>query len=450
MRADAMVSLWSADDGRPPGRALCQVSSESFVAPGFGRSLLRTYASSGSGRVWRSARAGIARPARGWIWLSRPLWWLALGALLVTTACSGHHETAEHVPADTGDGWQVATPQSVGIDAKLAANIDATVRADFPYVRAVVVARDGRLVVENYYRGGSASYHVNVHSVTKSVISMLVGVGLVERKINSLHQTVGQLLPASARPMSHRTAAITLEQLLTMTSGLPPDPANASYPQFASTRDWVGGILASGPVQPPGQGFQYSSAGSHLLSAILQRATGQSTASYAHAKLFTPLGIDSSADTQLTFGAVPDTEIPASKFAWLEDPQGITCGWSGLWLTARDMAKLGQLYLDHGRWKGRQVVPADWVRASTQPATRTSVTLGNLSFRYGYQWWIAPDSAHPFFAAAGYGGQLIAVVPDLGIVLAIAADGPPVEDAAKAEGVYQIIERIVIPAVGHR
>jgi CubicO group peptidase (beta-lactamase class C family) len=166
--------------------------------------------------------------------------------------------------------------------------------------------------------------------------------------------------------------------------------------------------------------------------------------------LFTPLGIDSSADTQLTFGAVPDTEIPASKFAWLEDPQGITCGWSGLWLTARDMAKLGQLYLDHGRWKGRQVVPADWVRASTQPATRTSVTLGNLSFRYGYQWWIAPDSAHPFFAAAGYGGQLIAVVPDLGIVLAIAADGPPVEDAAKAEGVYQIIERIVIPAVGHR
>jgi CubicO group peptidase (beta-lactamase class C family) len=161
--------------------------------------------------------------------------------------------------------------------------------------------------------------------------------------------------------------------------------------------DWVNFVLDRPMAAAPGTAFNYSSGGSHLLSAIVQKATGTRTISFARKVLFEPLGI--------------------SRVGWLSDPDGIALGAGGLRLTPRDMAKLGQLYLQGGLWSGEQVVPAEWVEASV---SRQVSAHGAASY-YGYQWWVRGSG---IYAAHGYRGQRIFVVPHLGMVVVFTADLP--------------------------
>jgi CubicO group peptidase (beta-lactamase class C family) len=285
--------------------------------------------------------------------------------------------------------------------------------------------------------------------VTKSFTSALVGIALGDHHLKSLDQTVGQLLaahlPADADP---RLAKVTVQQLLTMTSGLAGDdlpPAGDPDLTFRlyQSRDWVRHILGRKLVTTPGSTFAYSNAGSHLLSAIVADATGGSTLAFARAKLFGPLGIHAEHAFQPVGVAFPtpaqERAYERAKVAWATDPQGYHGGFAGLQLPARHLAKLGYLYLNGGRWDGVQVVPAGYVRASTQPQSQPPP--GAPFDGYGYQWWVTSEHGHPSFLAVGYGGQFVQVVPDLDLVVVITSDAERQRGDAQ-----QLVGEAIIPA----
>ena len=325
------------------------------------------------------------------------------------------------------------------VEKRIQEFLDLDYTGGFDQVRAIVVSVHDRPVFERYYHSSAATTG-NVFSVTKSVMSMLIGIALDERKLGGVDQTLAELLPAYAATMPSAVKAVTLRQVLTMTAGLPPDPPD--LPAFATTGDWVAAILEEGIQQPAGQGFAYSSAGSHLLSAILKQATGGSTLDYARAKLFTPLGISTVPAAEPVARPENQPAYDRARFAWPTDPQGNHVGFTLLKLTARDMATLGQLWLNHGRWAGRQLVSAAWVTESTTSHVDTQSTPE----QYGYQWWVTTADGHRAYAAIGSGGQLIEVVPDLDLVTVVASTDAP--GAAGAQVYLDLVSSYIAPAIG--
>lgn len=188
-------------------------------------------------------------------------------------------------------------------------------------------------------------------SVTKSVVSTLVGIALGEGKLKTLDLRVGDVLggtiPAGADP---RVRSITLRELLTMTAGLSfgqTDPTGEGSGAYRTTPDWIRTILGAPLASDPGASFSYDNGEAHLVSALLQRVIGTTAAAFARKELFRPLRINA--------------------VRWSADRQGVTDGAVGLELSPRDLAKLGELYLRGGRWGGRQLVPAAYVRVATSP-----------------------------------------------------------------------------------
>jgi CubicO group peptidase (beta-lactamase class C family) len=350
-------------------------------------------------------------------------------------------------------GWRTAAPDQQGMDPAVLDDLDTKVPDRYPQVRSLLVVRHGYLVYERYWHGLDASDGHNSHSVTKSVTSALVGIALGERHLKSLDQTVGELLaahlPANADPRLRR---VTVEQLLTMTSGLASDAKPGGrdellWNRMLSSRDWVAHILGRRLVNKPGVSFAYSSAGSQLLSAVVADATGQSILAYARAKLFGPLGITTNNALEQAVRHWPPTPAELAAYdqapvAWPTDPQGYQVGFAWLKLPARDLAKFGYLYLNGGRWDRTQVVPADYVRASVQPHTELPSSVPGDG--YGYQWWTTRVDAHPGFVAVGAGGQFIQVIPDLDLVVVITTDTD--QDRSDPQS---LIEGTIVSAIAH-
>jgi CubicO group peptidase (beta-lactamase class C family) len=272
-------------------------------------------------------------------------------------------------------------------------------------VHAVLVVRNGYTVLEAYYPPYGPHMRHGTASVGKSLTGALVGIAIREGYIEGVDQKVADFFPDhSGLQDDPLKQAMTIEHLLTMTSGLDWPESGPSYSssknimnQMMRSSDWVRFVLDRPMAAAPGAVFNYSSGASHLLSAIIQEATGIRTFSFAKTYLFEPLGI--------------------SHVSWLSDLRGIAFGAGGVRLTPRDMARFGQLYLQGGVWNGKQVVPAEWVEASV---ARQVSAHGAASY-YGYQWWVRGNSIH---AAHGYRGKRIFVIPDLDMVVVFTADLP--------------------------
>lgn len=321
------------------------------------------------------------------------------------------------LPACTGAEPTEQTP-SIPDREKIAAAIagQGEIINDFDQVRAILVATDDRIVFEQYY-GTDQDAYWGMQSITKSVVSTLVGIALEEGLIGSIDDTLAQLLPRYANVMSPAVAGTTLRQLLTMTAGFPSGD-EVLAPAFTRSEDWAREILTS-PEAPPGERFLYSNGTSHLLAALLEETTGTSALDFARSRLFGPLGIDTRPAFQPVHLQEPRAkEIAAyenADFAWPVDPQGVSTGWWGLKLRPQDMVKLGQLFLGGGRWGDRQVVPAEWVdQATTQQVVVDGLGEG---VGYGYQWWTGTVDGEETFEATGYGGQLIEVIPGRNLVV---------------------------------
>jgi CubicO group peptidase (beta-lactamase class C family) len=348
-------------------------------------------------------------------------------------------------------GWRTAAPVDEGMDPAVLDDLDTQVPERYPQVRSLLVVRHGYLVYERYWHGFDAADGHEIHSVTKSITSALVGIALGEHKLKSLHQSVGELLaPHLPKGADPRLRTVTIRQLLTMTGGLPGDDPTTGGDERLSTRlfrsrDWLGHILGRPLATTPGTTFAYSNASSHLLAAIVADTTGQSTLAVARAKLFGPLGINT--DNAFQPRAERQTATPAQQrayqqaaVAWPRDPQGYHFGFGEAKLPARDLAKVGYLYLNDGRWDTTQVVPADYVGASTQP--HTDLPWLGAGGGYGYQWWTRHVGPHASFVAAGSGGQRILVIPDLDLVVVITTDAQQ-----QLENAEDLVDQTITPAI---
>lgn len=310
--------------------------------------------------------------------------------------------------AQTGD-WATTSPGDEGVDGDRLQAVEDAIPQEFPGVRGLLVARHGRIVSERYYGGRDAQDHFEVFSATKSVVSMLVGIAIVERNIGTVEQLFGDFLPESTTAaIDQRMQEVTLEQLLTMTAGFRDT-------QATGRNILIKLVTLRKLVRPPGTKWEYDNGSAHIVSAIVHRSAGIPTKQYAQEKLFTPLGIQ-----------------PGE---WPADAEGITFGSTGLTLTLRDLAKLGELYLRKGEWRGRQIVPKVWVELSTKDRVDTD----DPNLGYGYFWWIGRKTKS--FAAVGYGGQIISVYPEKDLVVAI------VSDPANPPDTRTLLTERILPAV---
>ena len=339
-------------------------------------------------------------------------------AVLLTGACSTGGSSAPD--REQGSGIDVRALER-GTDAHLA-QADTSV-PQLAAVRSLLVSVDGRTVLERHVDGGPDRTH-HVYSVTKSVVSTLVGIAIAEGLIDGVDSTLGELLPGARDAMTPRVAGVTLRQLLTMTSGI-ADEADGGAPWDPSQPDAVRTILASGSVQEPGRSWRYSNAATHLLTAVLAEATDGSVLDFARRVLFDPLGVRTrpayEGTERMQVLAPSPAWSPAFRragFAWATDRQGVHVGGLTLKLTATDLLRFGQLHLDGGRWRGEQLVPAAWVDEAVRPA---ALPTGDEALGYGYLWWLMELDGHDAFAATGAFGQAVVVVPDRRLVAVMTA-----------------------------
>ncbi|MFH1152659.1 MAG: serine hydrolase, partial [Pseudomonadota bacterium] len=294
---------------------------------------------------------------------------------------------------DARDGtWPVCTPRESGFDAPaLESAVKAIGAMDGVY--SLLVVHNRCLVVERYFRDGSRTKPHNLKSATKSILSALVGIA-VDKGLIRLDQPIADFLPQVCGLDDDRKRNITVRHLLTMTSGLAPTSYQA-YNSWIRQGDWVITILNQPMVADPGTLHQYSTGDAHILAAVLTAATGTGVRDFACRNLFDPL----------------DIEVKG----WDIDPQGIQQGGNNLSLVPRDMARIGQLYLDRGRFGTRTLVPGWWVDASTRPGYMGAHAVYGY---YGYLWYSRPGGSNDF-VAVGFGGQYIYVSPEHETVLIV-------------------------------
>jgi len=327
--------------------------------------------------------------------------------------------------------FRTATTEMEGMDSTkllemVAAYQDASEGDPAFDIDSITIVRNGDLVADLYFNPlyPRDTKHV-IHSCTKSIVSALIGIAIDQGFVNGVDEKVVDVFPDKhSAGMDPLIAEITLKDLLSMQTGIcSQDSYLYGYRglfELQRTEDWVAHILSLPLEATPGTRFDYSNMSSFLLSAIIQKTTGQNALSFAHQNLFGPLGI--------------------KDVLWEESPQGINIGWARMWLKPHDMAKFGLLYLQQGRWDGQQIISTDWVRESLTPhayprnyrdvLNEAGEKDNELSMRnwvsskflrpfadgYGYQWWLAKDGA---FAAMGTAGQYIIVSPEDNLVVAI-------------------------------
>jgi CubicO group peptidase (beta-lactamase class C family) len=295
--------------------------------------------------------------------------------------------------------------------------------AELPRLRSFLIAVDGRIVVERYYRGATRARATNVKSVSKSIISALVGIAVAERKLRGVQQTLGELLPRELRDSADAEKRdITVADLLSMRAGL-ESTSFGNYGRWVTSPNWVRAALAQPMVAPRGGPMIYSTGNSHLLSAILTRTTGMSTWAYARRKLGTPLGI----------------EIPQ----WPRGPQGIYFGGNDMRLTPRAMVAIGELYRNGGRARGRQIVPEWWVDSSFVVRTYSPFN----GHGYGWGWWTRDAVDYRVNFAWGYGGQFIFIVPALRATVVMTSDAEGRREGGHLDALHDLLDSYVIPVL---
>jgi CubicO group peptidase (beta-lactamase class C family) len=335
-------------------------------------------------------------------------------------------------------GWRAASPASQGMDGARLDAMLAKIRSARLPIDSVTVIRHGYVVTDasfGRFAAGTlgepyASGRLHeLQSATKSITSMLLGIALGEHPGSGVTTDTPVLALAAAvdyvpRHLDGRKRAMTLEDLLTMQSGLHWTESGHAYAPGSGndvigmlrTADWGRFVIDRPMARRPGTSFEYNTGAAHLVSGAVSVLTRRPGDELAAARLFAPLGI----------GAVE----------WRRAPEGVTSGGFGLLLQPRDLAKLGFLVLHRGRWDGRQIVPAEWVERSTTDHAASP------SHEYGYLWWL--DDADRYAYMAGLYGQLVVVHPAKDLVAVITGHIPATEDSSAVT--RWLFEEYVLPA----
>ncbi|MDZ7869842.1 MAG: serine hydrolase domain-containing protein [Rheinheimera sp.] len=370
------------------------------------------------------------------LFLRYSLWCLILFCL---SACGGTDQTdsTSSSPSSGAILWRasdnpafpVSTAAAEGFNESMLEQGYSAARST-PGLYAVLVLRRGRLVGEAYFNGRKSTDLLHLRSVTKTVISHLVGVAISQGKIQSLQQPISELLPQRYRNLLNSKAPVTVADLLSMRSGFAWDESTlAGFEQWVMSADPTRYVLEQAQTQLPGTEFRYNSANFHLLSVILSEQTGMATRDYARQVLFVPLGI--------------------SNFRWEKLKDGYDNGGAGLELTARDLAKLGVLWQQQGRWGSQQLVNQAYVMTTASLQQPRRSTFAGLSISgYGYGWWLFKQNSQPAGQLAwGYGGQFVMTIPEQEFTLLLMANNQTTDVGPQENAVMQLATQWFLPAV---
>jgi len=330
-------------------------------------------------------------------------------------------EVNDTAPWPTSE-WSKTTPEEQGMNSAYLDSMIEFYATNEIQIDSLLVIRNGWVVFEEYPStfGPNDTHHL--FSCTKSIISTLIGIALRLGYLESINTSVLDYFPERefTNP-SEKKDKITIQNLLEMTSGLDWNEEQHGnvindYNKMVHSEDWVKYVLDKPMAAEPGSIFLYNSGASHILSAIIQERTHNTTLEFAVAYLFQYLGI--------------------TEFEWIQDPQGVYSGASGLKMKPLDMAKIGYLYIKDGLWDGVQLIPQDWVGMTTTSQVHVDETLG-----YSYQWWVLSELGA--FYALGWGYQSIIVVPkyDLVVVVTAVTIDPTVQ-------VEYILRKWIFPSLG--
>ena len=289
---------------------------------------------------------------------------------------------------------------------------------EMPRLNSLLISHQGNLVVENYYNGRDRGDTANVKSVSKTMMSALIGLAIDRGHISGLDQPAAEILTEYFADLDDPVKqTITVGDLLSMRSGL-ETTSFYNYGAWVMSNDWLKFALDQPLVAEPGTELLYSTGSTHLLSAILTRASGQSSYRFAVRELTRPLGFDLA--------------------AWDRDPTGIYFGGNNMAFTPRQMLAFGETYLNGGRYGDRQVIPPEWVEKSTQPLAESPREPGRF---YGYGWWIRYSAGFRTPYAWGYGGQFIVLVPELDLVAVTTSNSEPGSGRREhIRDVYRLLE----------
>lgn len=318
---------------------------------------------------------------------------------------------------DTGD-WLFSTPEAQGIDGAMLAD-GAEELAEDPELFSLLVVRNDRIVFEEYYHGSARTHSNNIHSASKSILSALVGLAIEHDYLEGKDQLVADVVPGyfAGYGASDPRRDLTVGNLLSMTAGLNWVEDVTEY-TMGPGDDWVQEVLDQGSYAAPGTDFRYSTGVAHLTSAVVTAATGMALPDFAHAYLFGPLNVNAE--------------------HWGRDPQGIHSGGYNLYITPREMARFGSLYLNDGMLDGEEVLP-EWIVEESLTAN------GEVSY-YGDFWWLQQNSGYEEFVAWGWGGQFIYLYPELDLMVVSTADTSGFSTGAEPP-VKSFIRDHVIPAI---
>ncbi|WP_102272480.1 serine hydrolase domain-containing protein [Cytobacillus massiliigabonensis] len=331
----------------------------------------------------------------------------------------------------TGE-WQIAAPEALEMDAENLSRLESIIKSEYWNVNGIVVVKNGLIAYEHYFNGYSSNDVHHVASVTKSILSALIGIAIDTGYIKNADQLVLDFFPEYfSKDADSEKQEITIRHLLTMTAPYPFEDWHEPLDKMCMQPDWVNYTLDMLGQKGSIGTFKYSTAGAHLLSAIITRSTGITAREFANEHLFKPLGMREIPDYKMASFEFDDLFGKNVK-GWVKDPNGISTGGWGLTLNPRDMARFGLLYLNHGIWDNAQIISKKWILEST----------AMNSNHYGYLWWLLNEDGLLAYSALGDGGNIICCIPDKDLVVAIAS-----EFMVNARDRWTLIKEHIIPAV---
>ena len=363
--------------------------------------------------------------------------WLLLSFNL--SSCStnfGDPDYKYRIPEQTSDGWETDSLSSVGMSQDLIVEmINEIQRETYENINSILIIKDGKLVLEEYFNSYNRDLKHRCYSVTKTISSLLIGIAIEKKLIKGVNENITTFFPEYEDiDWSSGKSDIKLHHILSMTTGLdwsevgiPYSSSRNTHSQMYDSDDWARFVLERPMKFMPGERFNYNTGTSNMLAHIIKNSTGWQADDFTEENLFKPLGI--------------------SGFDWFKDPNGYpsTGGTQGgISLRPRDMAKIGYLILNNGRWKDSQILPASWIEETTKIHTNYG-TAG-----YGYQLWSYSSKdtkgrKFEFFSAQGYGGQFIFVLPAQNMVVVSTAFNP--DDQKKWFQSFDMLQKFILPSV---
>ncbi|WP_406878928.1 serine hydrolase domain-containing protein [Bacillus cereus] len=310
---------------------------------------------------------------------------------------------------------------------KTAEKLDQIIKEEYKNMNGMLVVQKGNIIFEKYYNDYGPNDTFRVASVTKTIISALIGICIDKGYIKSVDQRVIEFFPE----YNCNSSEITVRHLLTMTAPYPFVDWQEPLEELCTQQDWIQYTLDRIGKGGNIGAFKYSSAGAHVLSAIITSVTGKSAREFANEQLFQPLGMREIPNYNMkAFGF--DDLFGKDVKGWVHDPNGISTGGWGLTLTVKDMAKFGQMYLNEGIHNGKQILSKSWIK---------ELTTMNQN-QYGYLWWLREEDGIFSYCAMGDGGNMICCIPEKELVVVIASEAMP-----NARDRWELIVKYILPCI---